>query len=481
MMQIKALFTLVLFVISNHSFAQEKLLSVAQMQKDFQILRYNIEEVHAALYLYSTKEEVDQAFDKAASQLVKPMSEIEFYRILAPLQDFIKNGHTQIAPSEAYFEIVKNDKKLLPFSLYHGNGTIYILENLSQDTSIQLGTIIRELNGEDMMSLVKEFATGATKDGDNMTMPIERTVRNFNTRFFYYRDQPKQYECKVEHLDGVVETLTIEGLSIESLRKNRDERYGKSENFWDTDDPVYTLSFKEKTAIMTLKTFSKSTVRKRNKKSKQWFKESFSKIINQQTEKLIIDLRSNGGGDPEPTIELFSHLHPKPFTFYKAMYTETQKIPNGKLYKDNVFLLNLYTFFKLKKNGSRYDVKNVAGLKSYKPAKEQYKGEVIVLIDAYSFSATGEMCAILKEYDRVTFMGEETGGNPNQNTSGVMLQLTLPESQIRTIIPLVVFEMNVSFPNSRRGIIPDVPIRNSIMDQLNGVDRVMEYALDYKN
>ncbi len=480
MKRIKALILLIVLLTSHASIAQEKLLSVAQLQEDFKILRHNIEEVHAALYLYTSKEEIDQAFDEAASKLNRPMTEIEFYRIIAPLQGLIKNGHTQIAPSEAYFEIIKKEKKLLPLSLYHDNGNIFILQNLSQDTSIQLGSIIRELNGENMMQMVEDFAEQMTKDGDNMSFPIERTVRNFNTRYFYSRDQPEYYQLKIEDLDGNIRSLKMEGLSLDEIKKNRDERYGKPVDFWETDDPVYTLEFKEKTAIMTLKTFSKSTIRKRNKKSKQWFKECFAEILDKQTEKLIIDLRSNGGGDPEPTIELFSHLYPKSFTFYKAMYTETQKIPNGKLYKDPIFLLNLYTKLKLKKNGERYDVKNVAGLKPYAPAKEQYTGEVIVLIDAYSFSATGEMCAILKEHDRVTFIGEETGGNPNQNTSGMMLQLTLPESQIRAIIPVVVFEMNVNFPNERRGIIPDIPLRNSIEDQINGFDRVMDFALDFK-
>lgn len=481
MKRIKALIILIACVTTHTTIAQEKLLSVAQLQEDFKILRYNIEEVHAALYLYTSKETIDQAFDEAASQLDRPMTEIEFYRIIAPLQGFIKNGHTQIAPSKAYFDIIKTEKKLLPFSLYHDNGNIFILQNLSQDTSIQLGSIIRELNGENMMQIVEEFAEEMTKDGDNMTFPIERAVRNFNTRYFYSRDQPAFYNLKLEDRNGNIKAIKMEGLPLEIIKKNRDFRYGKPVDFWASDDPVYTLAFKDKTAIMTLKTFSKSSIRKRNKKSKQWFKESFAKILKHQTEKLIIDLRSNGGGDPEPTIELFSHLYPKSFTFYKAMYTETQKIPNGKLYKDPVFLLNLYTKIKLKKNGDRYDVKNVAGLKPYPPAKEQYTGEVIVLIDAYSFSATGEMCAILKEHDRVTFIGEETGGNPNQNTSGMMLQLTLPQSQIRAIIPLVVFEMNVNFPNTAQGIIPDIPLHNTVDDQINGFDRVMDYALKYNN
>jgi len=44
------------------------------------------------------------------------------------------------------------------------------------------------------------------------------------------------------------------------------------------------------------------------------------------------------------------------------------------------------------------------------------------------------------------------------------------------IIPIILFDMNVSFENNGHGIIPDHIIRNSIDDEIHGIDAVMEYA-----
>ena len=60
------------------------------------------------------------------------------------------------------------------------------------------------------------------------------------------------------------------------------------------------------------------------------------------------------------------------------------------------------------------------GMKKSKPNKPQYGGKVYVLTDAGSFSATGETTGIIKHYNRATFIGEEPGGNPYQNVSGLL-------------------------------------------------------------
>lgn len=479
MIRIKALFLLIALMTFVSSNAQNNLLSVKELQEDFKILRNNLEDVHGALYLYTSKETIDKEFENISSKLNQPMSELEFFQLLTPLHGLIQNGHTEIAPSKMFFDSIRHKAHTLPFDLYHHEGNIYILKNNSLDSTIQAGSRLLKVNGKDAMELVTELSERMTRDGENRTMPIERIVRNFNTRYLFYYPELASYKCEIETTEGNSKTYDVKALLIDEIIKNRNQRYGAAKpNFWSTKDPAYTLVFKDDIAIMTLKTFSKSEVRKRDKRTKKWFKESFAEIEKRNPKKLIIDLRDNGGGDPEPTIELFSHLHPESFTFYKAIYTDTKKIRDGKLYDENIFLLNLYASLITKKNGNRYDLKTIAGMKPYKAAKEQYAGPVDVLINAFSFSATGEMSAILKEHNRVRFIGQETGGNPNQNTSGVSLPLHLPNSKLRVFIPLVIFEMNVNFPNTRRGVIPDVPMKNSIEDELKGYDSVMNFALE---
>ena len=88
------------------------------------------------------------------------------------------------------------------------------------------------------------------------------------------------------------------------------------------------------------------------------------------------------------------------------------------------------------------------------------------------------MTAIIKNHHRATFIGEEPGGNPNENVSGIMLFMTLPNTQNRIVMSFMRWEMNVDFDNTGRGVLPDYPIRPSIQDKLDGRDRVMEFTLN---
>ncbi|MDB4293095.1 hypothetical protein N9954_06760, partial [Maribacter sp.] len=91
-----------------------------------------------------------------------------------------------------------------------------------------------------------------------------------------------------------------------------------------------------------------------------------------------------------------------------------------------------------------------------------------------------EVAGMLKSYRKnVVFIGEETGGNPTQNTSGIMVFMNLPNSKIRVMQSLICFETNVNFENDGYGAKPDYPVKNTIEQELKGEDSVMKWTLDY--
>jgi len=455
---------------------QSALIPQDKLKEDLDLLRYNFETMHGAMYVYNSKELIDQKFDEIRTSLDKPMSSIDFYRIVAPILSLIGNGHTHVVPSKEAYELMRNELKLLPLDLYMDGKSVYLLRNCSKDQSLLEGTLIKSINGRPIMELINELAGQLTRDGVNESWPMKRATNAFSQFYAFQYGDAEIYNCVLQEADGSTVEVAIEGLNKNEIKAIREKRYELEKPWHEKGEPPYTLEIEGTTAVMTLGTFSLKEIKKGNKmKSKKWFQQSFAQINEKGVEKLIIDLRDNGGGDEDPTIELFSHLYDKEFTFYKDVFLENRKIPNGKLYEDNAFFLNLYAKLVTKKKGDKFVLK-ANGLKPYQPAKEQYAGEVIVLTDPGSFSATGEMTAILKEHDRATFVGEEPGGNPNQNTSGMMLILTLPHSGLRAVVPTVVFEMNISFENTGRGVIPDYEVKNSISEEIKGVDSVMKFA-----
>lgn len=82
--------------------------------------------------------------------------------------------------------------------------------------------------------------------------------------------------------------------------------------------------------------------------------------------------------------------------------------------------------------------------------------------------------ASVKNYDRGIFIGEETGGNSNIQVGDFEQMLTLPRSGLRIRLPVFYDKMEVKFQNSKQGILPNHSQRNSITDEINGDDHVMD-------
>src|SRR6185295_11099901 len=70
-----------------------------QLREDLRVLRTTFEGAHAGLYRYSTKATMDSAFDATAARLTHPMTELAFFRELAPLIDLVHDSHTPLATS----------------------------------------------------------------------------------------------------------------------------------------------------------------------------------------------------------------------------------------------------------------------------------------------------------------------------------------------------------------------------------------------
>ncbi len=119
-------------------------------------------------------------------------------------------------------------------------------------------------------------------------------------------------------------------------------------------------------------------------------KASFAEIKAKNIEHLIIDVRNNGGGDPIPTQELISYLIDEKFVMYKDVYTKTNKIKDRKYYKkQGVFLLNLFSWLKVKKiSDNHYRRRNKEGMDVYSPKENIFKGQLYILTNGNSFSAT---------------------------------------------------------------------------------------------
>ena len=462
----------------TNSAAFDKKIPVEELISDFKIVRENLENLHIGLYTYTPKDELDKEFERITSELDKPLTTMEFFRKLTRLNKFIGNNHTGFSPPSNILNAIRKETPSFPFEPYWDGKHLYILKNLSLDKTIRDGSKIKSINGTSAEELINEMANMLQRDGYNKTYPIYRINGGFSIHYAILKEITDTFDVEFEDPSGEVRKKRIQGLSAGKIAENRTARYKNQKASWRrTKEPALTLAIKEDVAAMTIKTFEVDLIKERKQKWKKFFKTSFKKIVKAKVKHLIIDLRDNRGGQPAPTIRLLKHLYDKPFTLYKSIQANVSRLPRRPYFVDDGTTETFEKEIRWIKKGNVFEMKDKDILKLHKPSKNQFRGKLYVLTNAFSTSATGTLTGQLKSRTNAIFIGEEAGGNPNQTVARQGVDIILPNSKVKVLVPLVLSVKDVNFENKGRGVIPDYDVKPSIEDLLNNKDPVMEFAL----
>jgi hypothetical protein len=101
------------------------------------------------------------------------------------------------------------------------------------------------------------------------------------------------------------------------------------------------------------------------------------------------------------------------------------------------------------------------------------RGKVVVLIGRMTFSAAGNFAADADQETRALFVGEPTGGAPNQ--WGDRGPIPLPRAGLTAYVALEYVEVNPR--DTRLAVMPDVRVEPTAADFLSGRDPVLQRAL----
>ena len=461
-LQIKTILLLVLIQYSSKS--QSPLIedappvfTIEALQSDFQYVRNRLEARNPILYLYHSKETMDRYLDSTYASIDQPMPELDFVPLIAQVMAFTGDGHNTAIPSESAINIVRDNPHLLPLDIRFYEQKGYLVRNLSHTDDLMLGVEIARINQVPVAQIWQNILPLMPADGKGSQWTESNANNSF--RFYYHMlyGFSESYLIEYYSANQVSQQYTVKGeplLTIETLKK---ERYGTPQG---TKSLRMELFDTLHTAVITIKTFEKSAIRKA---SKQHFKREiaryFKTIKMQKVTTLVIDIRNNSGGNPDYVKAMLRRLFQKPFRQARVCRIVQHK------HKADFF------------ERTRRQWYPWYGIGTFRPARNYFDGKLYVLINDGTFSASVQLAGALQNYGRATFIGTETGGN-STIMSGFLTKTnwTLPNTKIQISSGTLCTLYKKFASNTGRGILPDITVSPSPADIISGEDRHLKTA-----
>ena len=475
------------------SYDPEQVFSTAALREDFKFMRSSLEEGHPTLYWYTTKEELDQAFDETYLQIKGEMTEREYLQLLMPLIEKVHCIHTAIKASKAYETHLKQNARYFPLDIWIDPGyKLWVRKNNGSDTLVVRGDQVLSINNTTVEQLTQMFVDNTAVDGYIETAKFRFAEKRFSSLLRLYTGEPDTFMLEV--VRNITDTLMLKipSLSKETeaqiakdkqrhLNKNAEDKpFRNIENTESiTGEKIYAKDGNEfrfiandslKTGYLIIKSFKGSGFNKLYKKTFRWLEE-------QQLENLVIDLRDNPGGSADAATLLMQYLSAEPFPYYKSITIKKRSFSFKKAL-DSKF--GVFYFTKLrtkKKNASGVHEIRPTVTKNIKAGKLNYDGNVFVLTNGITGSASSLFAANMQYQKKAITIGEETGGGYDGCAGVISSYLTLPNSRVRVRFPLMQILTAAEGQEPGRGVLPDHSIPEDIHSIKHGIDKQLLYTL----
>ena len=449
-----------------------------ELQQDYTLLRNILEKKHPSLYWYTPKDSMDYFFEKGYKQIEDSMTELQFaWKIIAPLTHVIHCGHTSVSMSKGWNHFVKNKRiPSLPLFMKIWKDTMVITGNLNlKDSVLKRGTLVTGINGMRNHTIISDLFKYLAEDGYAENVNYIRLSSNFayfhRNVFGIYKNYSVQYIDSLGKQKKITIPLYVQGQ--DSTHKKVDIGNGikpRKPSRKDRLENIRSLDFDSTNglAILTLSSFSKGHLR-------NFFHHTFSKLRKSGIHNLAIDIRGNGGGEIRNYVLLSKYIRNSSFKVADTATSIAKNLHPYTRYIKSGFINSLgLTFFTGHKKSGRYHFGYWERHTVEPKQKNHFSGNVYVLTNGLTFSASTLFCNAVKGQDNVTLVGEETGGGWYGNSGILIPEIQLPITKLKIRLPLfrLVQYQHVSIKGT--GVQPDIFIPPTVKDVRNNIDRKME-------
>jgi hypothetical protein len=432
---------------------------------------------------------MDYYFNEGYSALTDSMTEPAFRKVLSQVIAKVRCGHTSISASKGYSQYLDTAKlRQFPLVLKFWADTMVVASNLNRrDTVLKRGTLIYSINGKTARELTDTIFPYIVTDGYNLTGKYQYLSSGLHFSSWYsaifgndsgyqisYRDTAGvQREVFAPIYDPRADTIR-RSLGRELMPGTGQTRPGPPQR---TRPPAHRSKSREllftrslqldsasHSAFLTLNSFEHGFHLKR------FFRTSFRTLKEKQVRNLVIDVRTNGGGDAGISTLLTRYLIDRKFKIADSLYT-IRRHSRYDRYVQHGLIYDMLTFFSSRRRSDGNYHFGYFEHHYYSPVKEDhFDGSVYILTGGYSFSATCLFAGALKGQSNITLVGEETGGGYYGNTAWMIPDVTLPVTGVRFRLPRYRLVVDRQRVKDGRGVLPDVPALPSVEALSKGLD-----------
>ena len=445
------------------------------LQKDYSLLRNILEKKHPSLYWYTPKDSMDLYFERGYESIADSMTELQFgWTILAPLTSAIRCGHTGFSMSKDWNKFIRYRRiPSFPLHVKVWNDTMMVMANLNRkDTTIKKGDFITAINGIKSAEMINTMFHYMPADGYAENVNYIRLSSSFP---YFHRNiygLYQHYFVQYSDSSGNQKSALIPYFapSPDSVQKaKREEKFLERRiPRLEKQEAIRSVKFDSTTALMTVNRFTNGNLG-------SFIRHSFREIRKNKTENLIIDLRTNGGGKIDKAALLARYLSDRGFKIADTAYSKSKNFVPFNRNISNTLENNLgLTVLTKKSSDGKYHF-GFWERHTFKPKKKNhYSGNVYVLINGLTFSASTLFCNLVQGQDNIILAGEETGGGWYGNSGILIPNITLPKTKLKIRLPFFRLVQYQHIEEKGTGVIPDVYIGPNWRDILQGRDTKLE-------
>lgn len=482
------LLLLVLFTcscVSNRkAFDPGKKYSVKQLQHDYSIFRNILQASHPSVNWYTSVDSMNQYFNWGYAQITDSMNERQFRSMLSYVISKIRCGHTSTRYSRDYIRFLDTARlPLFPVSVkLMGTDTILLTNSLQRGSQVvPRGSLLTTLNGKSIRQIADSLCRFIPNDGYNENY-LRQAISNRGAFGAWLRlvdgydaAYSLGYIDSTGHENNIGFRLyeprrrdSVRRPVIPQIREKLRRRERREERLFAARSIQIDTGLS--TAYMTVNTFNNGN------QLHSFFRNSFREMRKEKIQHLVIDIRSNGGGNVNHSTYLTKMISNSRFKLADSLYAIRKRSPYGRYVQYNAVTGILFSLITHKKKDGFYHF-GFYERHYFKPRKkDHFNGKVYVLTGPNSFSAAAIFAGAMKGLSNVTLVGEETGGSAYGNTAWFIPNVTLPETGVRFRLPRFRLVTDKNKPKDGRGVMPDVEIKTTRQQLIENLDPKVEYV-----